>query len=98
VTFANLGMVMFDEQHKFGVDIRHQLIDKGKAVDVLYLTATPIPRSLFMTYFGDLSVSSIHMKPSMRKMVETLLLSDKDQLKVIEIIKDKQLKYEQTFI
>ncbi len=98
VIFNQLGMAIIDEQHKFGVDVRHQLINKGHAVDVLYLTATPIPRSLFMTYFGDLDVSSIHMKPAERRIVETVLLSDKDQLKVLEIVKDRQAKYEQTFI
>src|SRR5690606_15486868 len=98
VLFAKLGMVVIDEQHKFGVDVRHQLINKADAVDVLYLTATPIPRSLFMTYFGDLDVSSIRMKPNDRRIFETVLLSDKEQLKVLEIIKDRQAKYEQTFV
>ena len=66
VIFDNLGIVIIDEQHKFGVKQRQKLIDKFKYTDCLYLTATPIPRSLGLTVFGDLDISSIHTMPEGR--------------------------------
>ncbi len=66
VKFDNLGIVIIDEQHKFGVKQRQKLIDKYKYTDCLYLTATPIPRSLGLTIFGDLDISSIHTMPEGR--------------------------------
>lgn len=66
VKFNNLGIVIIDEQHKFGVKQRQKLIDKYKYTDCLYLTATPIPRSLGLTFFGDLDISSIYSKPKGR--------------------------------
>ena len=66
VKFDNLGIVIIDEQHKFGVKQRQKLIDKYKYTDCLYLTATPIPRTLGLTIFGDLDISSIHTMPSGR--------------------------------
>lgn len=71
VVFNRLGIVIIDEQHKFGVLQRQKLINKFKDVDALYLTATPIPRSLGMTMFGDLDISSIHTMPNERKKVIT---------------------------
>ncbi len=66
VKFDNLGIAIIDEQHKFGVMQRQKLIDKYKYTDCLYLTATPIPRSLGLTMFGDLDISSIHTMPEGR--------------------------------
>src|SRR5205823_5313416 len=57
VSFSNLGLAVIDEQHKFGVMQRAKLIDQARAPDVLVMTATPIPRTLTMTIFGDLDVS-----------------------------------------
>ena len=96
--FGNLGLVIIDEQHKFGVEVRQRLISKGDVVDVLYLTATPIPRSLFLTYFSQLDISIIKQKPNSRKTVETVLLSDKDALRVLEILKERQANFEQSFV
>lgn len=75
VVFQRLGLVIIDEQHRFGVNQRKALIEKFKGVDALYLTATPIPRTLGLTSFGDLDLSIIRTKPAHRKEVITELLS-----------------------
>jgi ATP-dependent DNA helicase RecG len=74
VQFSNLGFVVIDEQHRFGVDQRVDLIAKGEAVDVLVMTATPIPRTLRLTTYGDLDVSRIPDKPRGRKPITTRVL------------------------
>lgn len=73
VSFYKLGIVIIDEQHRFGVNQRSKLIDKFPGVDCLYLTATPIPRTLGLTSFGDLDISSIHTMPNNRLPIETLV-------------------------
>jgi ATP-dependent DNA helicase RecG len=74
VEFSNLGFVIIDEQHKFGVNTREDLIVKAKSKDVLYLTATPIPRTLAMVAFGESHVSIIKEKPKNRLPVETIYI------------------------
>lgn len=71
VTFHDLGLAVIDEQHRFGVAQRLKLADKGKAVDLLAMTATPIPRTLIMAWYGDLDVSKLDEKPAGRKPIET---------------------------
>jgi ATP-dependent DNA helicase RecG len=71
VEFRKLGLVVLDEQHRFGVAQRQQLQDKGRGVHVLALSATPIPRTLELTQFGDLEVSRLDEKPPGRKPVAT---------------------------
>lgn len=71
VEFRKLGLVVLDEQHRFGVNQRQQLQEKGAAVHVLALSATPIPRTLELTQFGDLDVSKLDEKPPGRKPVAT---------------------------
>ncbi|MEM7618664.1 MAG: ATP-dependent DNA helicase RecG [Pseudomonadota bacterium] len=73
VEFHNLGLAVIDEQHRFGVHQRLNLSQKNKGVDVLVMTATPIPRTLTLTAYGDMEVSRIDEKPPGRKPVETLL-------------------------
>jgi ATP-dependent DNA helicase RecG len=81
VMFHHLGLVIIDEQHKFGVKTRDELIQKAHAKDVIYLTATPIPRTLAMAAFGESHVSLIKEKPKNRKKVETVYLTrDKSDL------------------
>jgi len=63
VTFQRLGLAVIDEQHRFGVEQRAALVEKGDAPDVLLLTATPIPRSLALTLYGDLDVTSCASAP-----------------------------------
>ena len=74
VTFKSLGLAVIDEQHRFGVHQRLALSRKGSAVDVLVMTATPIPRTLVLTYFGDMDVSIIRDKPAGRQPIETRAL------------------------
>jgi ATP-dependent DNA helicase RecG len=71
VAFRDLALAIVDEQHRFGVHQRLALTRKGQAVDVLVMTATPIPRTLVLTYFGDMDVSELREKPAGRKPVDT---------------------------
>jgi len=75
VAFRDLGLAVVDEQHRFGVHQRMQLQSKGKPADVLVMTATPIPRTLALTAFGDMDVSKITGRPPGRKPVETRVMS-----------------------
>lgn len=76
VQFARLGLVIIDEQHRFGVDQRRQLLEKGQIPHLLVMTATPIPRTLAMTVHADLDVSVIDALPPGRSPVETLVMAD----------------------
>ena len=75
VCFANLGFVIIDEQHRFGVAQREALLAKGNYPDMLVMSATPIPRSLAMTLYGDLKTISIKDKPAGRKPIKTRLVN-----------------------
>ncbi|MBB98376.1 MAG: ATP-dependent DNA helicase RecG [Rhodobacteraceae bacterium] len=72
VEFANLGLAIVDEQHRFGVHQRLTLSAKGKGVDMLVMTATPIPRTLVLTFFGDMDVSRLTEKPAGRQPIKTV--------------------------
>jgi ATP-dependent DNA helicase RecG len=71
VAFRDLALAVVDEQHRFGVHQRLALTQKGEAVDVLVLTATPIPRTLVLTYFGDMDISELREKPPGRQAIDT---------------------------
>jgi ATP-dependent DNA helicase RecG len=71
VVFRDLALAVVDEQHRFGVHQRLALGEKGEAVDILVMTATPIPRTLVLTYFGDMDVSTLREKPAGRSPIET---------------------------
>jgi ATP-dependent DNA helicase RecG len=71
VVFRALALAIIDEQHRFGVRERLALTSKGEAVDVLVLSATPIPRTLVMTYFGDMDISELREKPAGRQPIDT---------------------------
>lgn len=73
IIFKDLGLIVIDEQHRFGVNQRSALRQKGKDTDLLIMTATPIPRSLALTLYGDLDVTSIKTKPSNRIPVKTMI-------------------------
>src|ERR1700733_5656229 len=75
VAFADLGLAVVDEQHRFGVRQRLALASKGEAVDLLVMTATPIPRSLVLAYFGDMDVSALREKPPGRQPIDTRILA-----------------------
>ena len=88
VVFSKLGLVVVDEQHKFGVVQRAQLKKKGiKPPDVLVMTATPIPRTLAMTVYGDLDVSVIDELPPGRKPVQTLLFHEGDRIRAYDHVR-----------
>ncbi|MCR5112597.1 MAG: DEAD/DEAH box helicase [Acholeplasmatales bacterium] len=82
VLFSHLGLVIIDEQHRFGVNQRIKLIDKYKDVDSMFLSATPIPRTLGLTLFKDLDMSSIKTMPDGRKPVVTKVI-DQNRLKAL---------------
>lgn len=75
VAFRDLGLAVIDEQHRFGVHQRLALGRKGDAVDMLVMTATPIPRTLVLTYFGDMEVSSLREKPAGRQPIDTRIIA-----------------------
>ena len=74
VAFRDLGLAVVDEQHRFGVHQRLALAGKGEAVDLLVMTATPIPRTLVLAYFGDMDISALTDKPPGRKPIDTRVL------------------------
>lgn len=78
VVFKNLGLVITDEQHRFGVNQRSTFQNKGTLSDVLYMSATPIPRTYALTIYGDMEISIIKTKPSGRKEVKTELAKTKE--------------------
>ncbi|MDC3022545.1 ATP-dependent DNA helicase RecG [Candidatus Pelagibacter sp.] len=93
VEFKRLGLIIIDEQHKFGVNQRKKLSDKaGKDCDVLLMTATPIPRTLTMTIYGDMDLSIIREKPNIRKPVKTYSKLDSKIKDVINFVK-KEIQF-----
>lgn len=74
VSFNNLGIAVIDEQHRFGVKQRMQLAEKGENVDILLMSATPIPRTLVMTMYGDMDCSNLNEKPAGRKEIDTRVM------------------------
>ena len=92
VHFKKLGLIVIDEQHKFGVNQRKKLSDKGgDNCDVLLMTATPIPRTLTMTMYGDMDISVISQKPKSRKPIKTYSKPENKINEVINFIK-KEIK------
>ncbi|MGA7159768.1 MAG: ATP-dependent DNA helicase RecG [Bacteroidota bacterium] len=99
VEFANLGFVVIDEQHRFGVAQRALLRGKGKEnADVLVMTATPIPRTLSLTLYGDLDISVIDELPKNRKPVKTAVRTEKEKMKVYAFVKDELRRGRQAYI
>lgn len=98
VKFKNLGLVIIDEQHKFGVGQRALLPQKGINPDVLIMTATPIPRTLAITLYGDLDISVITELPAGRIPIKTLYFSREEQAKGYNIAKQQLTLGHQVFI
>ncbi|MDO9515488.1 MAG: ATP-dependent DNA helicase RecG [Syntrophales bacterium] len=98
VTFKTLGFVVIDEQHRFGVVQRAALREKGLNPDVLVMTATPIPRTLAMTVYGDLDISVIDEMPPGKKPIKTKVFYEKGREKVYDIIRKETGKGNQAFI
>ena len=99
VDFKNLGIAIIDEQHKFGVAQRSKLWHKNKLPPhVLIMTATPIPRTLAMSAYGDLDMSIINELPPGRKDIKTIHQSNRDRLKLIDFLKDEINKGRQIYV
>jgi ATP-dependent DNA helicase RecG len=98
VAFRRLGLVVIDEQHRFGVEQRAALVEKGDAPDVLLLTATPIPRSLALTLYGDLDVTQIRERPPGRGTVKTALRTDAARGKIYEFIRGECAAGRQAYV
>ncbi len=98
ITFRNLGLVVIDEQHRFGVIQRAALRNKGTVPDVLVMTATPIPRTLAMTVYGDLDVSVIDEMPPGKKTIRTKVFSEAQRNHVYEIMRREVQKDNQVII
>ena len=97
VIFQNLGIAVIDEQHRFGVLQRLKIVEKGQDVDLLLMSATPIPRSLMMGLYGDMDISILDEKPKNRQKIETLIMSMKKSLELSESIKRAIEKNEKIF-
>ncbi len=89
VEFKNLGYAIIDEQHRFGVSQRLNLIEKGENIDILIMTATPIPRTLALTIYGDMEVSTIKEKPKNRKDIITSSLQKEKFNELVSRMKEK---------
>lgn len=98
VSFRDLGLVVIDEQHKFGVAQRASLIRQGIMPDVLVMTATPIPRTLTMTIYGDLDVSLLDEKPPGRGKIITALRTAAKQTDVTKFVKDQLSEGRQAYL
>jgi ATP-dependent DNA helicase RecG len=98
VSFRRLGLVVIDEQHRFGVEQRAALIGKGAAPDVLLLTATPIPRTLALTLYGDLDVSTLRIRPPGRGTIRTALRNESQRARVLEFVHSECLKGRQAYV
>src|SRR2546429_7230708 len=98
VTFRRLGLAVIDEQHRFGVEQRAALVEKGDAPDVLLLTATPIPRSLALTLYGDLDVTQIRERPPGRGTVKTALRTEAARPKIYEFIRAECVAGRQAYV
>ena len=98
IKFKKLGLVIIDEQHRFGVEQRTRLLNKGKSPHVLSMTATPIPRTLALTLHGDLDISQIDELPPGRKAIETKVLIGNQKQKAYELINQEVIQGRQAYI
>ena len=98
VTYHKLGLVITDEQHRFGVNQRNAFQSKGEKPDILYMSATPIPRTYALVLYGDMDISSIKTKPTGRKEVKTILKHDKQIMDVLKMMYDELKKGHQIYV
>ena len=98
VVYSNLGLIITDEQHRFGVKQRETLKNKGIFPDVISMSATPIPRTYALTLYGDMDVSSIKTKPIGRKDVITYYKNNKDIMDVLRLMKKEIDKGHQIYV
>ncbi len=98
VEYKNLGLVITDEQHRFGVNQRTTLKGKGKAPDMLAMSATPIPRTYALTIYGDMDISNIKTLPSGRKKITTILKSESDIKDVLAMMLEQLKAHHQIYV
>lgn len=98
VTFKDTGLIIIDEQHRFGVKQRESLEKKAMDPDVLVMTATPIPRTLALTFYGDLDISTIDELPQGRKKVETYCIKSQSRSKLFKFILNQLCKNAQVYV
>ena len=98
VIYKNLGLVITDEQHRFGVNQRGNLKNKGIMPDILYMSATPIPRTYALTLYGDMDISSIKTMPKGRKPVTTILKKNKEIKDVLYMMLEEIKKKHQIYV
>jgi ATP-dependent DNA helicase RecG len=98
VEFKKLGLIVIDEQHRFGVVQRSALVQKGIQPDVLIMTATPIPRTLTMTAYGDLDISIIDQMPKNRKPIKTIIRGESKLPDIYQFIQKKSSEGYQSFL
>ncbi|MBR7163817.1 MAG: ATP-dependent DNA helicase RecG [Clostridia bacterium] len=98
VAFANLGLAITDEQHRFGVDQRRLLTDKGENPHVLVMSATPIPRTLALIVYGDLDVSMIDELPPGRQKIETFAVNESYRKRIYDFLKKELAQGRQAYI
>ena len=98
VTYNNLGLVITDEQHRFGVHQRANLQNKGKKPDVLYMSATPIPRTYALTIFGDMDVSTIKELPKGRQKIDTIVKKNSEIKDVLELMYEQLKQNNQGYV
>src|SRR5207247_9460042 len=98
VKFQRLGLAVIDEQHRFGVEQRAALVEKGDAPDMLLLTATPIPRSLALTLYGDLDVTQLRERPPGRGTVKAALRTETARPKIYEFIRSECAAGRQAYV
>src|SRR4029079_14430169 len=96
--FGRLGFVIIDEQHRFGVEHRAALSAKGEAPDVLLTSATPIPRSLALTLYGDLDVSTLDERPAGRQPVTTVVRPEKARQSVLDFVRSQTDEGRQAYV
>lgn len=98
IVYNNLGLVITDEQHRFGVNQRNNLRNKGNLPDVLYMSATPIPRTYALTIYGDMDISIINTMPSGRKPIITKVIDNKEIKKVLYKMKEQLDNNHQVYV
>ncbi len=97
VKYNSLGLVIIDEQHRFGVNQRKALMDKGEHADLLMMSATPIPRSLALSIYGDLEISTLYMFPNVKRDVSTKIVDSEDS-KIFEFVDKALAKNQKVYI
>lgn len=98
VVYRNLGLIITDEQHRFGVNQRSNLKNKGITPDVLYMSATPIPRTYALTLYGDMDVSSIKTMPSGKKEIKTIIKKESEMKAVLTIMYEQLRQNHQVYV